>query len=235
MRTILIGDVHGCDAALQTLLDRVRPARSDRLVMLGDLFDRGTTSWEVFGTVRELAEECGERFVLLRGNHEDYLLAEKLTFSQRALWNRVGRKATVRSFREHRERMEDSAPWIREHSVLWWKGDGLQAVHAAVRTEPVETNDPHTLMHDHGAVLENTYKGPLTVVGHIALSVPTWFAGDRKAGVKLQAGEQRPLPERGVICIDTGCGKGGMLTAMIVEDGAYRLESVPEWVKRPGT
>jgi hypothetical protein len=31
-----------------------------------------------------------------------------------------------------------------------------------------------------------------------------------------------------VICIDTGCGKVGRLTAMMVEEGRFRLESVAE-------
>ena len=33
---------------------------------------------------------------------------------------------------------------------------------------------------------------------------------------EIPYGEWRPLPERGVLCIDTGCGKGGRLTAMVV-------------------
>ena len=31
-----------------------------------------------------------------------------------------------------------------------------------------------------------------------------------------------------MLCIDTGCGKGGRLTGMAVADGMYRLYSVPE-------
>jgi hypothetical protein len=34
-----------------------------------------------------------------------------------------------------------------------------------------------------------------------------------------------------VICIDSGCGKGGLLTAMCVEDGRFRLTCVPEWAQ----
>ena len=83
-------------------------------------------------------------------------------------------------------------------------------------------------MHDHEAVLRNRYAGPLTVVGHIALREAAWFAGDGKTVMKLSRGQRRPLPEKGVICIDTGCGKGGTLTALIAEENRYTLESVPE-------
>ena len=56
MRTIIIGDIHGCDQKLQALLDKVQPGSEDWLILLGDLFDRGPESWEVYQTVQKLAE-----------------------------------------------------------------------------------------------------------------------------------------------------------------------------------
>ena len=82
-------------------------------------------------------------------------------------------------------------------------------------------------------MLKNKYAGPLTVTGHIALDYPTWFAGDGQTREKLQPGVQQPLPDHGVLCIDTGCGKGGRLTAMVIEDGQFRLESVSQTERRP--
>ena len=228
MRTILIGDVHGCNSALEALLDKVMPGREDTLVLLGDLVDRGPDSWDVFQTVQDLADRFGERFVLLRGNHEDYLLAEKLSLSERMVWKRVGRDATVRSFRAHRAKMEESIPWIRDHCRLWWEGENLRAVHAGLTSAVLEENDIRTLVHDHDIVLRNRYTGPLTVVGHIALDFPMWFTGEERRREPLQPGEWLPLPDHGIICIDTGCGKGGRLSAMIVEENRLRLESVGE-------
>ena len=210
----------------QALMDRVTPRADDTLVLLGDLFDRGEESWEVFQTVRSLSARFGERFILLRGNHEDYLLQPKLSFQQRMIWERVGRGATAKSFKAHGARMEDAIPWLSERCRLFWKGDGFQCVHAGLVVDPPEANDRQTLVHDHSVVFLNKYDGPLTVVGHIALETPVWFAGDGKTTEKLAYGEEKPLPEKGVICIDTGCGKGGGLTAMIVEDGRYQLHAV---------
>ena len=228
MRTIMIGDVHGYAGALDRLLEKVHPDDEDLLVLLGDLFDRGPNSYEVYVKVKTLAETLGERFILLRGNHEDYLLAEKLTFSQRMVWDRVGRGTTVKSFRQHGMRMEETRPFLLEKCQLFWKGEGFQAVHAGVKTDPLETNDVYTLLHDHDVVFRNKYAGPLTVVGHIALDFPTWFRGDEKTTELLPLGEWLPLPASGMICIDTGCGKGGRLTAMIIEGNRYRLESVDQ-------
>ena len=225
-RTIIIGDIHGCNGEFCALLDQVSVGEEDRLILLGDLVDRGSESREVFRTVRGLAEDLGDRFVLLRGNHEDYLLAEKLSLLQKMVWSRVGRGTTVTSFQAHGERMEDAAPWIREHCKLFYRDEEIQCVHAGLMVDPIEVNDTNTLIHDHDIVQRNSYAGPLTVVGHIALEAPTWFAGDRETTEALPYEEWRPLPDRGTVCIDTGCGKGGHLTAMTVEDGQYRLERV---------
>ena len=117
MRNIIIGDIHGCNKELCAHLDKVKPEKEDQIILLGDLFDRGPESWEVFHTVKSLARTYGERFVLLRGNHEDYLLRDKLTLMQRRIWDKVGKGTTVASFQAHGEKMEDSAPWIRETMV----------------------------------------------------------------------------------------------------------------------
>ena len=224
MRKIIIGDIHGCDSALHALLDRVQPGAEDLLILLGDLFDRGGESFEVFRSVQALAEQFGDRFTLLRGNHEDYLLQEKLTRFQRMIWDRVGRGATLASFKAHGGQMEDAAPWIRAHSRLFYRDEEIQCVHAGMLVDPIEVNDTQTLIHDHDIVLRNCYAGPLTVVGHIALAAPTWFAGDGETTEELPYGAWQPLPPRGTVCIDTGSGKGGYLTAMIVKDGQYILE-----------
>lgn len=228
MRKIIIGDVHGCNKALCTLLEKLKPGEEDRLILLGDLFDRGPESREVFQTVQELEKKFGERFVLLRGNHEDYLLKDKLTIQQRRIWEKVGRGATVKSFREHGERMEDAAPWIREHCQMFYRDEEVQCVHAGLLVDPIEMNDRETMIHDHGIAMRNVYQGPVTVVGHIGLERPVWFHGDGETVEELEYGVWKEMPEKGTICIDTGCGKGGRLTGMVLEEGKYWLEWVEE-------
>ena len=229
MRTIIIGDIHGCHSALQQLLERVKPEPGrDRLVFLGDLFDRGPDSREVFRDVQQLASAFGDDFILLLGNHEDYLLQKRLTLRQKMIWEAVGRQATVRSFSGAGEKMEDAAPWLRNHCQLYWKADRFQCVHAGILVDPLEVNDQYTLVHDHGIVLENKYAGPLTITGHIALEKAAWFAGDGETVIELEDDTTYRLPDSGVICIDTGCGKGGRLTAMVIIGEEYTLRSVDE-------
>ena len=47
MRTLAIGDIHGCSRALRALLDAVGPTPEDRIVTLGDYIDRGPDSYAV--------------------------------------------------------------------------------------------------------------------------------------------------------------------------------------------
>ena len=229
MRTIIIGDVHGFCGSLKNLLKQVgMEPDSDVLVFLGDLFDRGPDSRDVYLEARRLSEQFGNRLVLLRGNHEDYLLQERLTLKQRIIWEQVGRQATVRSFFRAGEKPQEAVPWLRKHARLYWETDGFQCVHAGVLVEPAEANDLQTLVHDHETVQRNRYGGKITVTGHIALEKATWFTGDGETTEELEDGTDYSLPETGIICIDTGCGKGGRLTAMAVEDGYFKLFSAAE-------
>ena len=121
--------------------------------------------------------------------------------------------------------MESAIPWLKENIINYYKGEHFQCVHAGLKIDPLEANDTYTLIHDHSVVIQNRYAGPLTITGHIALEEPAWFAGDGETVESLEYDMRRQLPERGVLCIDTGCGKGGKLTAMVIEDANFTLFS----------
>lgn len=69
---LLVGDVQGCDAALGRLLDEAgfSPSR-DRIVVLGDLVNRGPQSLAVLRRM----EALGDAALCLLGNHDLSLLA----------------------------------------------------------------------------------------------------------------------------------------------------------------
>jgi hypothetical protein len=67
-RLIAVGDIHGCDREFEDLLDKLDLKKNDRLILLGDLINRGPDSDRVVG----LARECATASLL--GNHELRLL-----------------------------------------------------------------------------------------------------------------------------------------------------------------
>src|SRR5262245_24562919 len=73
MRTIAIGDVHGCSLALAAMIEVLAPKPDDELIFLGDYVDRGPSSRDVLQKMIELSAHC--RLIPLLGNHELLFLA----------------------------------------------------------------------------------------------------------------------------------------------------------------
>ena len=68
MRTLALGDIHGCLDALKLLLARIELTPDDRVIALGDYVDRGPDSRGVLDLMVKL-HETGQ-LVALRGNHD---------------------------------------------------------------------------------------------------------------------------------------------------------------------
>jgi diadenosine tetraphosphatase ApaH/serine/threonine PP2A family protein phosphatase len=81
-RLIAIGDIHGCHAEFAELLGQLALTRDDRLILLGDLVNRGPDS----GKVLELAR--AHRATSLLGNHELRLLKYRKTREKKYLKER---------------------------------------------------------------------------------------------------------------------------------------------------
>ncbi len=96
MRTLAIGDIHGCLRAFDTLLEMVSPTLDDTLVTLGDYVDRGPDSRGVIE--RLLSLEKFTQFVPLRGNHEEMMCAARDGRADLHFWMRVGGDETVASY-----------------------------------------------------------------------------------------------------------------------------------------
>lgn len=71
-RLLAIGDIHGCGAALATLVDGLQIAADDTVVMLGDAIDRGPDSRGVIDQLLRLRDRT--RLACILGNHEQMLL-----------------------------------------------------------------------------------------------------------------------------------------------------------------
>ena len=95
-RTLAIGDIHGCDVALEKLLRALSIASDDTVIVLGDAVDRGPGSKQVVDRLLQLAREC--RLVFILGNHEEMLLDALTEAAAVEGWLRYGGTATLSSY-----------------------------------------------------------------------------------------------------------------------------------------
>ncbi|MFY0675386.1 MAG: serine/threonine protein phosphatase [Bacteroidia bacterium] len=109
-KTWAIGDVHGYVNTLKTLVQKLNLQAEDRIVLLGDLVDRGPDVKGVFDFVIELQRQ-GLDIICIRGNHDDLMLKSHLEeqnnsgfmrFMKRDAikksWLNMGGEATMKSF-----------------------------------------------------------------------------------------------------------------------------------------
>jgi bis(5'-nucleosyl)-tetraphosphatase (symmetrical) len=125
MALYLIGDLQGCDEPLQRLLDTIAfsPSR-DRLVLLGDLVNRGPASAAVLRRMQKLGDAAHS----LLGNHDLHLLGVAHGARQ------AGRRDTLACVLEAPDR-EPMLEWLRhQHLALHREigGGDLLMVHAGV-------------------------------------------------------------------------------------------------------
>jgi serine/threonine protein phosphatase 1 len=97
MRTLAIGDIHGCHNSLAALLRKVQPAAADQIIFLGDYIDRGPDSRGVIETLLKLQGRV--RSVFLRGNHEEMMLDSRDGLLKADIWQDCGGLETLASYK----------------------------------------------------------------------------------------------------------------------------------------
>lgn len=121
MAVYAIGDVQGCYAELQRLLELIRFDRaSDRLLFTGDLVNRGPQSLETLRYVRSL----GSAAVTVLGNHDLHLLAVACGVSK------VKHKDTFGDVLGSPDR-DELLDWLRTRPLMYREG-GYCLVHAGI-------------------------------------------------------------------------------------------------------
>jgi len=213
-RTIVIGDVHGCLEELEELLKTVQfKFGIDRLIIVGDLIDRGPDSVGVVRRCRQLDAE------VTMGNHEWKFLK----------WWKGNKHYDAH--KHYKELNDDDVAYINRMPYHLKLTDSLYVVHAGVKPGiPIEKqkrddllylrytdSDRHFIsMHKvaKGQAPEAIFwtefwKGPESIIyGHNVHGIEDPRIVEVDTGVKCYG-------------IDTGCCFGGRLTAMIVETGEF--------------
>jgi len=203
-RIIAISDIHGCLAALETVLAAVEPRPDDTIVALGDYADRGPDVCGVLETLIALSKQT--RLVPLLGNHDETMLNVCRGRSDLlADWLLFGGDATLASY----PGCDPAGVWPTHLAFLAccplaFETESHFFVHANYRADiPLDRLPREVLLWESlkRHVPGPHFSGKTAIVGHTA----------QKDGKILDLGHLK--------CIDTCCYGEGWLTALDVESG----------------
>ena len=243
-----IGDVQGCFETLRRLLVRIGgPPRGDRIVLVGDLVNRGPRSLEVL----RWAAGAGDRVEAVLGNHDVHLLARALGVAGAAP------RDTLDEVLEAPDR-DALLGWLQARPLLLRAGEAV-VVHAGLLPSWTVTeaerlareaerklrgpSAPRALATIHGRSGGPEHLLAARVLTRIrycdAEGLPAWKAsqppgeappglrpwfdapGRRSSGTPIIFGHWAALGlllREDATCLDTGCVWGGALAALRLED-----------------
>lgn len=203
-RTIAIGDIHGCLAALETLLTAIDPQPEDVIVTLGDYVDRGPNVRGTLDRLIHLGRQCV--LVPLLGNHDEMLL--NVHDGQADLyvdWLMFGGNATLASYDTLRpEEISPAHIQFLRGCRLFYETDRHFFVHGNYLADmPLDAQPPGVLLWES---VKDRQPGPhcsgkTAIVGHAS----------QKTGEILDLGYLK--------CVDTWCYGRGWLCALDVDSG----------------
>ncbi|MBQ0100828.1 MAG: serine/threonine protein phosphatase [Lachnospiraceae bacterium] len=213
MRKIFIGDVHGCNGSLCSLLTEIRlNIDDDLLVFLGDYFDGGPDAFRVWQTLQKLKTVMGNRCVLLCGNHEFMMLDSASAGS----WPVLFGWRTVASIENNQKTASELTTWVKENTCPWYEDDEIIAVHGGLSDQSkLQKQLVYDIVWDRDTFEKGTYNGGKPAIcGHTPQKEPRWSHD----GI-TETATDGPLPDHGLINIDTDCVAGNCLTALVLENG----------------
>lgn len=199
-RTIIIGDIHGCFYEYKMLLEKVDYSKNqDRLILIGDLINKGPMSERVVEEVIENNIEC------VMGNHELRLLHEydkkNFTFPSVACLKKYFKD----DFHKVVEKIRNFPLFIEDENFI--------AVHAGVSPQrPISdiSSDILTRIRTWDGKGKNLNKQ----------SDPPWHKlyEEEKLIVYGHWASQGLCIKENTICLDSGCVYGGKLSAVILPE-----------------
>lgn len=211
MRTLAIGDIHGCLRAFDALLGEVDPQPDDVLVPLGDYVDRGPSSKGVLQRLLELSERC--RLVPLKGNHELMMLAARDRSEEFRGWLSSGGRQTLASY----EADQDWSTFAKAIPIRHWDFVSETCL-------PYHETSSHFFVHANVAPDLPLSEQDEDQLFWESLDPGTW--NPHESGKTLVCGHSaqrsgRPLVLERAICIDTWAYGDGWLTCLDVDLEVY--------------
>lgn len=197
-RVLAIGDIHGCDVALATLLDGIGLTPEDTVIVLGDFIDRGPDSKGVINRLIQLSQEV--KLIAICGNHEELLLQSLERGSPRMMWIGAGAIATLDSYGGHLSDIPPAHIEFLKSLRDYWQTETHIFVHANV--------EPHTPMEQQLSLWLRWDKFTGDEVRHISAKTVVCGHTSQSSGM--------PAVCDGFVCIDTKVHGGLWLTCLDV-------------------
>ena len=238
-KTIVVGDVHGCLEELDELLRKCEYRRGDRVVLVGDLVDRGP---DPVGVVRR-ARELGLQAVL--GNHEEKHLRyrkHEMRKEVKSDYKNPRRPFPAGRLAEHNALSAGDWGYLEKLPLYLEIPGWIYVVHAGLEPDlKIEEQDPSVLLRclylrrDTRKMvsldeMEKAEPGNLVAWPELWYGTHNVIHGHHvtKVGPSMVMSKHRDYDEVTVwgLGIDTGCCFGGALTAAIVIASAGGLDSL---------
>ncbi|KAL1512130.1 hypothetical protein AB1Y20_005398 [Prymnesium parvum] len=227
IRTIVIGDVHGCLLELKQLLTQCEyRAERDCVVLVGDLVNKGPLSAEVVSFVRE------QGFFCVRGNHDETALRE---WEEREQARRNGREPASSEKYAYTDRFSEADVQF------------LQAMPYTLSLPHLDTIVVHAGLVP-GVQLAEQQGKDMTRMRDVKPSDGGWHASEKQDGVPWASvwpgpthvifghdAKRRLQQHAHATGLDTGCCYGGELTALILpEKRLVSVSAMREYAPRTG-
>ncbi len=202
-RLIAIGDIHGCHREFEDLLEKLQLDRHDRVILLGDLVNRGPDSSKVIALARQHAH------LSLLGNHELRLLNYRKTGDPTHL--KKNDYDTLNQLTRRDWAYLNAMPLTyhdREHNIVLVHGGFLP--HEPWRDQPARVVTR----------IQNIDKDGNPRKRSEAPHCPHWSSLWKGPPFVVYGHTSRPKIHRlkWSLGIDTACAMGGRLTACILPD-----------------
>lgn len=207
MGIFIVGDVHGCLNTFLNLLDYWDP-KSETLIQVGDLIDRGALSPSVIHLAFELQMNFKKEAHFLKGNHEQLMINYMQGEDIKGIWLSNGGNKTLQQFEEAEVDPDNYSTWLTDLPMIW-ENDHIQVTHAGFSGLgiPYDQNNPNGVLWNRQPLI-NT--GKLQIIGH----TPRWD------------GIPSFNPASNSWNIDTGAYKGVCLTGIRLGDDGTFIETV---------
>lgn len=205
MRTLALGDIHGCLTSLKKVLEVIQLTEEDTLIFLGDYVDRGPDSKGVIDFLKD--HPLKDQFVFLTGNHEEkFILSRVYDFEYNAWLDMWDADATLSSYgtRNMNDIPESHWEFLRKCRP-YFETDTHIFVHATLEYDiPLDEQQPYTLIHKKFIDPKMPHiSEKIVICGHTAQK------------------NHQPLNLGHTICIDTDAGRNGWISCLDVQSGSY--------------